>query len=143
MNYIKYIKLYESQLKEDNAEECLLEGLEQLDEAILITAIAIRYNKPKIRQYLMAIINWAFEEYDGSLNINDIRKSAYDIMREDNEMRDEFSPGFSKILSKKVLSGLKKGSKEFAKILGQAIGRIAYEAKMSKEELNRIFQETT
>jgi len=155
---MNYIKLYEQKIIEDKAEAQLLESVEQLDEIVLVTAIAvglaagvifrtidgIRGSKPKIGQYLKGIVKWAFSEYhDGSLSINDIRKAAYSVMREDQKLEDEFGSGVSKILSKKVLSGLNKGSKEFATILGKAIGRIAKRAGMSKEELNKVVKNPT
>jgi len=152
---MNYIKLYEQQIKEDKAELNLSEAIEQIDEAILIAAISvalvagilfriidgIKGNKPKITHYIKGIIKWAFSEYsNGSLSINAIRKSAYEVMKEDNEFEDEFGPSFSKILSKKILNGLTKGSKEFAKILGEAIGRIAKRAGLSENELNRMLE---
>lgn len=151
-----YIKLYEQQLKlERDTEKDLLESIERLDEFVLLAigaALAagtifriidsLRGNKPGIRHYIKGLITWAFGEYtDGSLSINAIRKAAYETMREDQEIEDEFGPSSSKILSKKILSGLKKGSREFATILGNAIGRIAKSAGMSESELNSTLKE--
>jgi len=68
----------------------------------------------------------------------EIRKAAYEIMEEDQDTEKEFGDSSSKILSKKVLSGLEKGSREFAKILGQAIGRVAKRADMSKSEVDKL-----
>lgn len=104
----------------------------------------IRGNKPKLTQYIKGLLRWAFSEYkDGSLSINAIRQAAYDVMREDKEIEDQFGPSSSTILSKMVLNGLKKGSKEFAKILGTAIGRIAKRANMSENNLDKIMKAST
>jgi DNA-binding phage protein len=146
-----YLKLYHEKLEND-AEATLTESLEQVDEAIIMTAIAgaiaagvifrvidgIRGSKPKVRHYIKGLITWAFSDYEsGTLSVNDIRRAAYATMKEDKEIRDEFGPSSSKILSKKLLKGLKKGSKEFSELLGNAIGRIAKRAQMSKEDLDK------
>lgn len=149
-----YIKLY-NEKRELEAQEALHEAVQQLDEVIILTAIAaalaagvifrtidsIRGQKPTVAQYIKGLITWAFSEYsDGSLSVNDIRKAAYDTMKEDKELEEEFGQSFSKILSKKILTAVGKGSREFAKVLGDAIGRVAIRAKMSTAELNKILQ---
>lgn len=152
-----YLKLYQEQLKQDDqkVEDQLMESLEQLDEVAILTAVGvamaagaifriidgIRGNKPKVRHYLKGIITWAFSEYsDGTLSINAIRKAAYDTMKEDQEIEDEFGPSSSKILTRKLLKSLKKGSKSANEALGNAIGRIAKRAKMSVQELDKAIK---
>lgn len=144
-------KLYHERIDND-AETQLIESVDQIDEAIILTAIAaglaagvifrvidsVRGTKPKVRHYIKGLISWAFSEYDsGTLSINAIRRAAYDTMREDNDIRDEFGQSSSKLLSKQLLKGLRKGSKEFTKILGNVIGRIAKRANMSLKDLEK------
>ncbi len=151
-----FLGIYNAKIYAEAQEE-LSEAVEQIDEVIVLTAIVaalaagvifrvidgIRGNKPKVGQYIKGLIKWAIGEYsDGSLSINAIRQTAYEVMKEEQEIEKEFGPSFSKILSKKLLNGVKKGSKEFAKILGEAIGRIAKRADMSKSDLDKVIKGT-
>lgn len=131
----------------------VFDNYNRMNESIIILSIAaglaagtifriidgIRGNKPKVSHYIKGLVKWAFSEYkDGSLSVNEIRIAAYETMREDQDIEDQFGPSSSKILSNLLLSGLKKGSKEFAKILGNAIGRIAARANMSESDVDKM-----
>jgi len=131
-------------------EEQILKEIEQLDE-IIGTAIAtlvisgmvlraadvIMGNKPKLIHYLTAIFTWGSAEHQGSLNPLEIRKYAYENLRDAKDIEDEFGPSSSKILSKKLAKGTKSTSIKFAKILGSAIGRIAKRAGLSKLDIDK------
>lgn len=136
-------------------EARILEQVEQLDEfvlaaigTILAAGLVLRVvdgimgNKPKVINYMTALLRWATDEYSEGLNVVEIRKYAYEALESGKEISDNRDKTVSKILSKKLTAGLKKGSKEFAKILGQAIGRIAKEAGLKRTDIDKALPAT-
>lgn len=102
-------------------------------------------NHASVIDWLAGFIKWGMEEYDGNIDIRDIKKYAYEYYETDDE-EDELTESFGSKDSK-ILQVLKKAKTKtaavYSKTVGKLVGRLAKRSGLSKSELDKVINKAS
>jgi hypothetical protein len=151
----KIFEAYGNNIMEEHIEY-VFENYENMHEAIVTTVLATalatgvflkmldkakdpkgKPNKPRTIDWIAGFLKFGMEDFDGNVDIRDIKKYAYEGYADPNIVVEAEGKG-SKFLLKTIKSAKKKGAKFYAKTLGKLVGRLAKRQNLSKADLDKI-----